>query len=113
MNDSQNVNEKPTRKIKIVIVNIILVTCILAAIVWGLSTYFNLDNSLYTNDAQVEEYITPVNVRIPGYIKKVKLEEHQRVKKGDTLVIIDDREYKIQLEQTEAAYLTALATKNV
>jgi membrane fusion protein (multidrug efflux system) len=113
MSDSQPVNEKPKRKIKIVLLNSIFIVAILCAVIWGLSTYFNLDHSLYTNDAQVEEYINPVNVRIPGYIKEVKFEEHQHVKKGDTLAVIDDREYRIQLEQAEAAYLTAQASKDV
>ena len=113
MSDSQPAKEKPKRKVKIILLNSILVICILIAIIWGISTYFNLDHSLYTNDAQVEEYINPVNVRIPGYIKEVRFEEHQHVKKGDTLVLIDDREYKIQLEQAEAAYLTAQASRNV
>jgi membrane fusion protein (multidrug efflux system) len=113
MSDLQPVNGNSTKKIKIILLNSILVICILIAIIWGISTYFNLDHSLYTNDAQVEEYINPVNVRIPGYIKEVRFEEHQHIKKGDTLVIIDDSEYKIQLEQAEAAYLTAQASKNV
>jgi membrane fusion protein (multidrug efflux system) len=113
MSDLQPVNENPKKKVKIILLNSVLVICILIAIIWGISTYFNLDHSLYTNDAQVEEYINPVNVRIPGYIKEVRFDEHQHVKKGDTLVIIDDREYKIQLEQAEAAYLTAQASKNV
>jgi membrane fusion protein (multidrug efflux system) len=113
MSDTQSVIEKPKRKVKIVLLNTVLIAGILLAILWGISTYFDLDHSLYTNDAQVEEYINPVNVRIPGYIKDVRFEEHQHVKKGDTLAIIDDREYKIQLEQAEAAYLTAQASKNV
>ena len=80
---------------------------------WGASTYFQLDSNLYTNDAHIEEYINPVNTRIPGYIKEVRFGEHQNVKKGDTLVLIDDREYKIQVEQAEAAFLAASATKIV
>ena len=37
-----------------------------------------------TNDAQVEEYINPVNTRIPGYLKEVRFNDHQRFRKGDT-----------------------------
>jgi membrane fusion protein (multidrug efflux system) len=113
MSDINPGAKAPKRKLTIIIINSVLVICILCAIVWGISTYFNLDRDLYTNDAQVEEYINPVNVRIPGYIKEVRFQEHERVKKGDTLVVVDDREYKIALEQAEAAYLSALAAKNV
>lgn len=56
-----------------------------------------------TNDAQVESYINPVSARISGYIKEVKFEEHQLVKQGDTLVLIDDKEYKAKVEEAEAA----------
>jgi membrane fusion protein (multidrug efflux system) len=113
MSDINPGSKEPKRKVTIIIVNILLAIALLAGIVWAITTYFDLDHHLYTNDAQVEEYINPVNVRIPGYIREVRYQEHQRVKKGDTLVIIDDREFKIQLEQAEAAYLSALAAKSV
>jgi membrane fusion protein (multidrug efflux system) len=113
MSDINPANKAPQRKITIIIVNILLALCCLGAIGWGLSTYFNLDRELYTNDAQVEEYINPVNVRIPGYIRSVGFQEHQHIGKGDTLVTIDDREYIIQVEQAEAAYLAALAARVV
>jgi membrane fusion protein, multidrug efflux system len=113
MSDINPGQKEPKRKVTIFIINILLAVIILAGIVWAVSTYFDLDHHVYTNDAQVEEYINPINVRIPGYIREVRFQEHQRVKKGDTLLIIDDREYKIQLEQADAVYLSALASKTV
>jgi len=113
MSDINPGHKEPRRRITILIINSLLAVSAVLAIIWGISTYFNLDTEAYTNDAQVEEYINPVNVRIPGYIKEVRFEDHQHVKKGDTLVIIDDSEYKIALEQAEAAYLSAKAARNV
>src|ERR1700761_1490038 len=55
-----------------------------------------------TNDAQVEAYITPVSARAGGYIKEVRFQEHQRVKRGDTLVILDDQEYFQRVREVEA-----------
>ncbi|MFF5383261.1 HlyD family secretion protein [Pedobacter suwonensis] len=49
-----------------------------------------------TNDAQVEQYVTPIVTRITGYVKEIRYLENQYVHKGDTLVILDDREYKTQ-----------------
>jgi membrane fusion protein, multidrug efflux system len=98
---------------KQIIINSLLIVASAMFVLWGVSTYFNLDSNLYTNDAHIEEYINPVNTRIPGYIKEVRFDEHQNVKKGDTLVLIDDREYKIQAEQAEAAWLAARASRNV
>ncbi|MTH15847.1 HlyD family efflux transporter periplasmic adaptor subunit [Flavobacterium sp. LC2016-01] len=106
--------EKSTAKKRSIFLLNAVTTVILGLIVlWGIKVYFNLGDSLYTNDAQIEEYINPVNTRIPGYVKKVLFSEHQIIKKGDTLVIIDDSEYKIQLAQAQAAYLAALANRNV
>lgn len=86
---------------------------ILIAIGWGIFTYYQLDEEVYTDDAQVEEYINPVNTRITGYIKEVRFTDHQRCKKGDTLVIIDDREFHIAREQAEAAWISAKASRGV
>jgi membrane fusion protein (multidrug efflux system) len=104
------VNNKNRKQL---VVNILLTVVAVAFIVWGISTYFDLSRDLYTNNAHIEKYINPVNTRIPGYIKEVRFFEHQNVKKGDTLVLIDDREYRIQVEQAEAAYLAAQASKIV
>src|SRR5215510_11802632 len=101
------------KSIKQGVINCLLIAVAIGFLTWGISTYFNLDSDLYTNDAHIEEYINPVSTRIPGYIKEVRFDEHQPVKKGDTLVLIDDREYKIQVEQAEAAWLAAMASKNV
>ncbi|HET7003206.1 MAG TPA: biotin/lipoyl-binding protein, partial [Puia sp.] len=105
-----NTNNKNRKQL---IINILLIVVAAAFVVWGISTYFDLDRDLYTNNAHIEKYINPVNTRIPGYIKEVRFYEHQNVKKGDTLVLIDDREYRIQVEQAEAAYLAARASKIV
>lgn len=43
-----------------------------------------------TNDAQVQEEINPVVSRISGYVKEIRFEENQEVRKGDTLATIDE-----------------------
>lgn len=69
----------------------------------GLFTLWEFYHYEQTNDAQVEEYINPVISRVSGFIAAVRFEENQHVSKGDTLLIIDNREYLLQQEQTEAA----------
>lgn len=66
-----------------------------------------------TDDAQVEQYISPINVKISGYIKDIRFTEHQEVKKGDTLLIIDNREYVIALKQAEASLMDARSGRKV
>ncbi len=66
-----------------------------------------------TNDAQVESYINPVSARAGGYIEKVLFNEHQLVKQGDTLIILDNSEYLAQLESAEASFEDARAQLTV
>ena len=65
------------------------------------------NDSERTDDAQLEQYISPINVKVPGYINEIRFTEHQYVHKGDTLMIIDGREYAIALQQAEAALIDA------
>jgi len=113
MSDTNQETTNPKKRFSLLIINTALVIVVLLAIIWGISTYFDLDDGAYTNDAQVEEYINPINAKIPGYLREVRFKEHQFIKKGDTLATIDDREYKIALEQAEAVYHSALAAKIV
>lgn len=71
------------------------------------------DSTEKTDDAQIEQYISPINVKVPGYIREILFTEHQYVHKGDTLMIIDDREYVIALQQAEAALIDARSGKKV
>ncbi|MBF0596170.1 HlyD family secretion protein [Faecalibacter rhinopitheci] len=71
----------------------------LGAVVWF---YAFSSTHVNTNDAQVRQYITPVASRVPGYITKVNFEENQFVHKGDTLVVIDNREYKNEIDIAQA-----------
>lgn len=101
------------RRIKIYSINILSVLIILAAIGWGLLSYLQLNNSVYTEDAQIDGHINPVNTKVTGYIKEIRFQEHQTVHKGDTLVVLENDEYKIQVENALAALADAKAGKSV
>ncbi len=101
------------RRIKIYSVNILSVLIILAAIGWGLLSYLQLNNSVFTEDAQIDGHINPVSTKVTGYIKDIRFQEHQTVHKGDTLVILENDEYKIQVENALAALADAKAGNSV
>ncbi|WP_158828249.1 HlyD family secretion protein [Mucilaginibacter lacusdianchii] len=82
---------------------------LVALIVWGVISLWQLYLYEETNDAQVEEYINPITSRVSGYIREIRYEENQDVKKGDTLLTIDNSEYQLQQEEAEAALLNAQA----
>lgn len=81
--------------------------------VWGIIALFDIYKYEETNDAQVEEYINPITSRVTGFIREIKYEENQDVKKGDTLLIIDNSEYQLQQQEGEAALSNARAQINV
>jgi membrane fusion protein (multidrug efflux system) len=81
--------------------------------IWGIRTLWIAHKYEETNDAQVQEYVNPVISRAGGFIISVRFEENQTVHKGDTLLTIDDREYVIQQEQTEASIRKAEAQLQV
>jgi membrane fusion protein (multidrug efflux system) len=101
------------RKTGQIILNLLLLVAIAGGLIWVAGLYFDFSKNEVTNDAQVEQFINPINARVGGYIDQIRFTEHQPVKKGDTLVIINDNEIRIQLAQAEAALLDALANKNV
>ncbi|PSL29772.1 HlyD family secretion protein [Chitinophaga ginsengisoli] len=82
---------------------------LVALAVWGISTLFELRRYEETNDAQVEEYINPITSRVTGYVSRINYEENQDVKKGDTLLVIDDSEYVLQEQEASAALTNARA----
>ena len=45
----------------------------------------------------MEANISPVISKIPGYVEKVFVKDNETVKKGDTLLILDDRDLKLSL----------------
>ena len=71
-----------------------------------LYNYFRYEE---TNDAQVEEYINPIVSRVNGYVVSVKYDDNQQVKKGDTLLIVDQSQYALKKQESEADVTNANA----
>lgn len=86
-----------------IVITLIAIGVIIAGAIYFFQYWKFSEHYEETNDAQVESYINPVSARAGGYIQRVYFNEHQLVKQGDTLVILDDREYRAQLQVAEAA----------
>lgn len=95
------------------IYNILILCFLVGGLVYVCSRFIHLGNVEYTDNAQVRQHITPVNTRVQGFIKKICFEEFQPVKKGDTLLIIEDSEFKLRVAQAEADLSNALAGRSV
>ena len=92
--------------------NFFILIILVAGIAWVCGRFLRISSDEYTDNAKVKQHLTPVNTRVQGFIKKIYFEEYQKVKKGDTLVVIEDVEYRLKVVQTEADYHNALVGKN-
>lgn len=100
-------------KIRNITLNAVCILLALGGISWVVDYFWKYVNYEITNDAFVDQYVIPVNIRVAGYISDVRFTEHQPVKEGDTLLILDNREYRIKLQDAEAALMDAEAAKAV
>jgi len=96
---------EPKRKSKVFLV--ILIAMIILGGWFGISKYTWSLHHEETDDAQVEADISPVIPRISGYVNEVRVKDNDPVHKGDTLLILDGRDYKLNLDRAEAALVTA------
>lgn len=100
------------RKNKKILINTVILLVLLAGFTWVVSRFVRLGRVEYTDNAQVRRLIVPVNSRVQGFIREVRFEEYQHVHKGDTLLIIEDTEYRLRLAQAEADRLSTLAGRS-
>lgn len=96
------------RKNKKILRNVIVIAIILSGLFWVCSKFVHLGNVEYTDNAQIRRNIIPINSRVQGFIQKVYFDDFQFVHKGDTLVMIENSEYKLKVEQAKANYQKAL-----
>jgi membrane fusion protein (multidrug efflux system) len=62
-----------------------------------------------TDDAYVRGDITPLSAKVEGYVRRVAVDDFQRVKEGEPLVEIEDDDYRARVAQAEADLLGAEA----
>jgi membrane fusion protein (multidrug efflux system) len=111
LNHTQDVPAEPKKRNKIF--PVILAVLVLVGGGFGIKSYLHGQSHEETDDAQVEASISPVIPRIAGYISEIKVQDNQLVKKGDTLIILDNRDQVIKLAQAEAALATAKSSLTV
>jgi membrane fusion protein (multidrug efflux system) len=95
------------------LITVISAILVLSGIVLGIWFFIFNKNHEETNDAQVDQYVIPIMARITGHIKEVRYQENQFVHKGDTLIVIDNREYQAHLDMALADVENAKSNINV
>ena len=66
-------------------------------------------NTVSTDDAYVNSYVTFVAPRVAGQVARVLVDDNNRVKKGDVLVELDPEPYRVQVAIKQAAVDAAQA----
>lgn len=98
------------KRTKKTIANVVIITLMACGIGWIASIFIHVGGE-YTDNAQVEQDIVNVHSRIQGFIGRIYVDEYQHVNKGDTLMTIEDSEFRLHLAQAEAGLQNTLAGK--
>lgn len=96
-----------------IVLNLICILLAGSGLWWTADYFWRYINYEVTNDAFIDQYVAPLNIRVSGYIREVRFKEHQYVRRGDTLLILDNREYQIKVKEAEAALLDAHGSQDV
>ena len=106
MEETTQTNQQQEKK-KSVFFPILLGVLIIGGGFFGYREYTYSQTHEKTDNAQITTNMTPIISRVSGYINEVKVQDNQFVHKGDTLIILDNRDQKMLLAQAEAALVTA------
>ncbi len=76
----------------------------IGAISFLIIAYFVFEHIMYvtTDNAQVEAHSVMLAPKVPGFVVTVNIEEGQKVKKGDVLIAIDERDYQNTFKQVSS-----------
>lgn len=85
-----------------IIYNCVIIAFLLVGATIVFLQFVHLGNVEFTDNARVRQHITPQNTRVQGFIREIRFQEFQPVRKGDTLAIIEPAEFRLRLAQAEA-----------
>ena len=84
--------------------NLVVIAIILFGLGWVCAKFIHFGRVEYTDNAQIRRNSIPVNSRVQGFIQEVRFDDFQFVHKGDTLVVIENSEYRLKVVQAKADY---------
>jgi membrane fusion protein, multidrug efflux system len=98
----------PNKRRRILILAAIVVGILL--LVFGIPRVIHAFNTVSTDDAYVNGYVTFVAPRVSGQVAHVLVDNNNRVKKGDVLLQLDPEPYRVQVAIKESAVDAAQAS---
>jgi membrane fusion protein (multidrug efflux system) len=85
-------------------------TVILAMIGGGIWYWLSTRNFVSTDDAFIDAYTTQVAPRVAGQVTKLLFADNEHVAAGQTLLLIDPRDFQAKLDQAKAQQASAEAS---
>ncbi|HEX4054887.1 MAG TPA: HlyD family secretion protein [Tepidisphaeraceae bacterium] len=80
---------------------IFLIVLLVGGATVGLIYWLNARHYESTDDAFIEGHVIAVSPKVSGIVQKVYIDDNSRVKSGDLLVELDDRDYRAALVQAQ------------
>ena len=102
--------QKPAPKSSRRTVFLIMGVILAGLLIFGVRKWWFSRSHVSTDNAQVDGHIVPILPKVGGFVTEVRVDENHSVKAGDTLVVLDDRDFRARLAQTEADLAALLAT---
>jgi membrane fusion protein (multidrug efflux system) len=78
------------------------VTAAIAVITAGVTYWLHARHFESTDDAFVDGYVTQMAPQVAGRVTSLKFVDNEHVQAGQTLVLIDSRDYRVRLDQAKA-----------
>lgn len=100
------------KRIKLVY-NLVIIALVAVGCIFVADHYIHVGKGTFTDNAQVRKNMVPVNARVQGYVEEIRFEEYSDVKKGDTLAVLCDAEYRLRAAQAQSALENAKAAMAV
>ena len=94
-----------------IIGNTLILAFIACGLIWVCGKFIHLSSTTFTDNAQVRQHMVAITPKVQGFVAEVCTDDYTHVRKGDTLLIIEDTEYRLHVAQAEAGYQNALVNR--
>lgn len=105
--------QNSVKKKATIVMPIVLGFVVLTGSVIGISALAHSSKFITTDDAQIDANVVPIAVRVGGAVRNIRFKDNQYVHAGDTLCTLEDDDYRIKLEQSQAALDAAKINMNI
>jgi membrane fusion protein (multidrug efflux system) len=101
--------EPASRSRRATVVRAVALVVLLVAASWGVRRWLISRHEVTTDNAQLDGHITPIAPKVQAFVSRVLVDDNQQVKAGDTLVVLDAKDFVLRLEQARAELASAAA----